>query len=66
MTCDRADKSTQMCATKPYAVQFTNMWTWKEATEENNNPQVFVPASVASHRPLERESIEGTLVKKGN
>ena len=44
--------------------EFTNKCTQQEATEENNNPQVCVPASGVRHRPLKRKSIEGTFVNK--
>ena len=43
---------------------FTNKCTWQEATEENNNPEIFVPGSGVRHRPLKSKSIEGTFVNK--
>ena len=30
MTCDRADRNTQICATKSYAVEYTNMYARQE------------------------------------
>ena len=37
----------------------------QEGTEENTNPQVFVPASGVRHRPLKRKSsMEGKFVNK--
>ena len=45
MTCDRMDRNNQVCARKSYVTEFTNKCAWQETIEENNNPQVFVPAS---------------------
>ena len=62
---DKVDRSTQMCAVKSYAEEFTNKHTQQEVTRENNNLQVFLQASGVRHRPLKRKSsIEGTLVNK--
>ena len=33
-------------------------------TEENNSPQVFVPASGVRHRAYKRKNIKGTFVNK--
>ena len=64
MTCDKADRSTQIHATKAYVAESTNKCTWYEVTKENNNLHVFVSASGARHRPLKRKSIEGKFVNK--
>ena len=44
--------------------EFTNKHTQQEMTEENNNPQVCVPASSVRHRLLKRKNIEGIFVNK--
>ena len=59
MTHDRADRNTQICATKAYADEFCNMNARLEAHEENNNPQVFVLGSDA-----QTKNIEGSFVSK--
>ena len=45
MTCDRADRNTQIHAEIAYDVEFANKDARQEAKEENNNPKVFVPGS---------------------
>ena len=50
---------------KAYAAEFSNKCTQQEVTEENTNPQVFVPESGVRLRPLKRKSgIEGKFVNK--
>ena len=64
MTCDRADRNTQIHGAKDYAAEFANKKARQEAIEENNNFQVFVPGSGAWHRPSTKKSIEGSSVSK--
>ena len=64
LTCDRADRGTQIHATKAYVTEFTNKHTWHEVAKENKNPQVFVLASSVRYMLLKRKSIEGTFVNK--
>ena len=69
LTCDRADRSTQIFTMKTYVAEFINKHAQQEVAKENNNPQVFLQASGVRHRPLKRKSIEGAFVnnklKKG-
>ena len=64
MTHDRMDRSSQILATKAYVAEFTSKHVWQELTEENNNPQVFVPASGVRHRLMKRKHIERTFVNR--
>ena len=62
---EREDRTTQMHVAKAYVVEFNNMHTWQEVTEENRNPEVSVPASGVRHGPLRRKcGIEGQFVNK--
>ena len=40
LTCERANRATQICATKGYAAEFSNKNAHTAALEENANPQV--------------------------
>ena len=60
MTHYRADRSTQIPATKTHVAQIVNKLTW----QENNNPHVIMLASGVRHRPLKRRNREGTFVNK--
>ena len=63
LTCNRANRATQILAAKGYVAEFSNKCAHCEALEENANPQVFVPLGGARHRPAKTETgIEGTFV----
>ena len=64
MTCDRANRNTQISAAKAYAVAFANKDARQEASEENSNPPVFVPSIGVRHRAFKRKSIEGTFIQE--
>ena len=64
MKHDWVDRNTQVCATTAYVVEFTNKHTQQDVTEENINPQVFVPDSGVRHRPLKSKITEWTFVNK--
>ena len=60
---DMADRTTQMQVAKAHVAEFSNKHAQQEVNEENTNPQVFVPASDARHRPFKRKSgVEGKLL----
>ena len=61
--CNRENKTTQICAAKAYAVEFSNTCAQHEAIEENTNLQVFVLASGARNRPLKiKTGMVGTFL----
>ena len=65
LTHERANRATQICATKAYATEFINKNTHSTALEENANSQVFVPSGGARHMPTKTKTgIEGTFMQK--
>ena len=63
LTHDRANGATQICVSKAYMVEFSNKCACSVAIEKNTNPQVFVPAIGARHRPVKTKTgIEGTFM----
>ena len=64
LTHKKADRNTQLCVVKADAAEYSNMHAQQEATEENTNPQVFVPASGVRHRLFKTKTgIEGKFLK---
>ena len=51
LTQDRADRTIPMHVAKVHVAGFSNKHAQQEATEENTDPQVFVPASCVWYRP---------------
>ena len=63
LTCNRANRATQICAAKAYMAEFSIKHACSKAIEENTNPQLFVPSSGARHRPVKNMTgIEGTVM----
>ena len=67
LTCERANRVTQICTSKAYTTEFSNKNACSAALEQNANPQVFVPLGGTRHRPVRAKTgLEGTFVQKRN
>ena len=53
---DRTNRATKICTAKAFMAEFSNKCAHSEATEENTNPQVFVPSGGTRHRPVKTET----------
>ena len=56
MTHDKADRNTQIHATRAYAVECTNQNANREVKDEDYNTHVFVLGSGACHKPSKRKN----------
>ena len=61
MTHDRADRNTQIQATKEYVAKFANKHARQEASEENNNPRDLCQAVVWGTCPPRGRAWKGHL-----